>query len=319
MNTIISSIPIIDCHQDLLAHLRYRDVYKQNQQTDYAMLQRNNVICTVATAFPIPENEAWFHASANTLIERDLIDYQSHCACIPSWSITTGAESFNTPQNGLLLHIEGLNVFTGTPEDWTRLNRWYTLGLRSVGIVWNLTNSLGGGTKDATAQLTPLGKSVLQYLEQKHMIIDFAHMNEPTFWDAADITQGPIYVSHANARALCDSPRNLNDKQLRAIAKRNGSVGVMFASRFINANRKATIADVANHIEHMLNIMGPRHVHLGTDLGGIISGTIDGLDTVSGIPDLFAELHARNISEETLLAIASGNATRVLSAMLSPL
>ncbi len=312
----MQNLPLIDCHQDLLAHLRYRDFYKQNQQTDYDMLQDQHVTCTVATAFPIPENEAWFDASVNTLIENDLLAYRSHCNCTPDWSIATTKDTLDASRNNLLLHIEGLNVFSGTKEDWIRLNRWYDLGLRSVGIVWNLTNALGGGTKDDAAGLTPLGKDVLTFLGERRMVIDFAHMNEPTFWNATEVADGPIYVSHANARALCDSPRNLTDRQLRAIAERDGSVGIMFANRFICSDRKATIRDVANHIEHMLDIMGPQHVHLGTDLGGIISGTIDGLDTVAGILDLFQELRHRNISEETLTAIASRNAKRVLTAML---
>lgn len=315
----MQNLKLIDCHQDLLAHLRYRDFYKQNAQTDYAMLEAGNVATTVATAFPVPKNEAWFDASANTLIEADLLAYQTHCACSPNWNIATQPDALDAPESNLLLHIEGLNVFTGTPEDFARLNRWYELGLRSVGIVWNLTNSLGGGTKDGTARLTTLGKAVLAFLAQRRMVIDFAHMNEPTFWSAAEATQGPIYVSHANARALCDSPRNLSDRQLKAVAERDGSVGIMFANRFICADRKATIADVGNHVEHMLDVMGPRHVHLGTDLGGIISGTVDGLENVAGIPELFAELRRRNVPESTLEAIASGNAKRVLGAMMTPL
>jgi len=223
------------------------------------------------------------------------------------------------------MHIEGLNIpprpkiiKRGVAAGWNRLQKWYDMSWRSCGLVWNLTNPLGGGTNDTSQGLTQLGKEIIQWLQERSMIIDFAHMNEKTFWDVAEIVLDPIVVSHANTRNSFLNQRNLTNDQLRKVAESGGVVGVFLAKKFVTGNEKATVADVIDHVDHMQNIMGIDHIALGTDFGGIISGFPKGLESVDKLPALWKELKRRNYSEDDIEKIAYKNAAKVLVNTLSP-
>lgn len=318
-----SSFPrLVDLHQDLLLHINRRDLYPNHWQTDFDMLLRTNTKVVVATAFPVPADEKYLDRVTNDMIESDFNEYNTRCKESGKHTIIKTAEDFSsalTAENhaGIILHIEGLNAITDT--DWEILERWYTLGWRSLGIVWNVTNSLGGGTKDPSTGLTPLGKKLIAWCEEKGMLVDFAHMNAPTFADAAACVRRPILVSHGNSCVLCKNPRNYTDEQLRLVAKTQGVVGVFFARTYVTGTPHAEISDIANHIDHLREIMGIDHVALGTDFGGIITGHVHQLDSLERLPLLWDELRARGYTEEDIEKVSWKNASRVIAQHLQPI
>lgn len=309
---------IIDTHQDLLSHLKFKSKFNQSDQTDWDALRQNNFKCTVVTAFPDNEsNEKFFDPLTNDLIELELRDYVEYCATNRSWSVIKNGDEMKRVvesggQNGIILHIEGLNV---TPDE-SRLEKWYEFGLRSVGIVWNLANELGGGAKSPDVDLTQKGKEVIKWLSQKRMIADFAHMNRKTFFSAAEIYKGPIVVSHGNVDALCRNERNYTDEQLNLIKQTNGIIGVFFARTFVTGTNQATVKDVANHIDYIIDKTGIDCVGIGSDFGGIITGQVESLGNVNQIENLWDELKSRGYSEDQISAIAYKNALRVYSSIL---
>ncbi len=310
------TFPLIDLHQDLLAHLNHLEMFPRGTQTDFDMLKRQSTKIVTVTAFPIPPQDDYLNPVTNDLIEQDFEGYLRHTITDPSWVIIKNAHDLQRvlashDLHGLLLHIEGLNVVSDA--DWPRLERWYDMGWRSLGLVWNLNNPLGGGTLNATQGLTDLGRRMLAWMQERHMIVDLAHMNRPTFWDALKATRGPVLISHGNCCRFCPSPRNYDDDQLRAIAERDGVIGAFFANTYVvGKNNPGTIADVANHIDHMVTIAGMDHVALGTDFGGIITGLIQGLESLDHLPVLWDELSKRGYTDENLEKIAWKNAARVL-------
>lgn len=313
-----NKFPIIDLHEDVLLHLTRRDFFPEGQslQTSFEMIQKNNFKLVVSTAFPVPPNENYFDPISNSMIEQEFLAYQKKTEDDPSWSFIKTARDvdrvLSSPhQYGLLLHIEGLNVF---PEDgFTTLNRWYDIGLRSLGIVWNLTNSLGGGTKDSSQGLTALGADVIAWCKEKQVVTDFAHMNEQTFWDVEKIIQKPIYISHGNCRSLCESPRNYTDAQLRAVAQTGGVVGVMFAKTFVTGrDLPGTITDVIRHVDHVVKTIGEDHIAFGTDLGGVITGFVNGLESIDKLSNFLDALSAQGYSDTMIEKLCYKNAARVL-------
>ena len=315
----MNSFPLIDLHEDLLLHLNYRQWYGDHYQTSFEQLERNNARIVVATAFPVPKSDSYFDPATNGLIQKDFDEYNAYCVAHKNWRIIRARADvdavLNEPgQHGIMLHIEGLNVVGDA--DWQQLEQWYEQGWRSLGIVWNLTNPLGGGTKDPVAPLTALGEQMLAWLRDHHMIIDLAHMNERTFWDAARLVRGPLVISHGNTRALCDNPRNYTDAQLRCVAESGGVVGVFFARTFVTGGAPATVAHVADHVDHLKNVMGIDHVGLGTDFGGIITGLVEGLDSLDCMPAFWAELARRGYTDDMVEKIAYQNAARTLRAIL---
>lgn len=319
----VNKFPIIDLHEDLLCHLTRRDFFPpgQSHQTSFEMIQINNFKLVVSTAFPVPPNENYFDPISVDMIEQEFLAYQKKTEDDPSWTLVKTADDVDRVLSseglhGLLLHIEGLNVF---PTDgFSTLNRWYDIGLRSMGIVWNLTNELGGGTKDPSQGLTSLGVEVIEWCKQKNIVVDFAHMNEPTFWDVAKRVEKPIYISHGNCRSLCESPRNYTDAQLRAVRDSNGVIGIMFAKTYVTGRElPGSIADVIRHIDHLIETVGEDHIALGTDLGGIITGFVTGLESIDKLSDFLDALRAHGYSESVIEKICFRNAARVLKEHLS--
>jgi len=98
------------------------------------------------------------------------------------------------------------------------------------------------------------------------MIIDISHLSPAGVRDVLNLTEGPIVASHSNTRAVCDHPRNLTDEIIKKIAERDGVVGLTLFSTLINKDKElATVEDLADHIDHIAELVGVEHVGLGPD------------------------------------------------------
>ncbi len=311
---------IIDLHQDLLLYITRPDLYKDRQQTSFEQLKRNNIKITIVSAFPAPEDENYLDPSINTLIENDLIAYNEYVLAHPEFKIIRSLTDLDEVLSteglfGLILHIEGLNAFDER-TDWMLLEKWYDLGLRSIGPVWNISNPFGGGTLEEGG-LTPLGMKLISWCEERGVIFDFAHMNEQTFWDAAAIVSRPILVSHGNSRTICENVRNYTDEQIVRVANSGGCIGMFFSKKFISSKDHPDLDDVISHINHIRSIAGIDTIAIGSDFGGIISGFADKLDSVDALPYLVERLESKQYSVEEIEKICIANAEKILRRMLS--
>ena len=316
---------VLDLHQDLLPHVRATGAWLGPPgQTGWAQLEASAVRALVATTFPLrAEGERLAEPAMPDRIEALLREYGELAATRPGWRLVLGAGDLDAvlspgaTERGLLVGIEGLGSLT--LADAERLERWHGLGWRCLGPVWNEPGPLAGGTYDADTGLSDEGAELLRWARERDMVVDLAHMSERSFWDAADVLDGPLLVSHANARALCEHPRNLTDAQLDAVAESGGVVGVVLLGRFVTPEGAGAGApEVARHVEHMCARIGPEHVALGTDFGGLGTGAIAGLESLSRLDALWDTLSARGLGAEVLEQVAWRSAQRVLAALLGP-
>lgn len=308
--------PIIDLHQDLLSYLDHAEFFNDRNQTGFDRLKANSVKITLVSAFPVPANEDFKDPKVKQLIERDLERYNEYCAEHPEFVIVRNAGDVEHVMGteglyGLVLHIEGLNAFDA-PGDWEMLERWHSLGLRSIGPLWNLNNPFGGGTLDPQPGLTALGKELVAWCEKKSIILDMAHMNRRTFEDATKLVTRPLFVSHGNADALCSDPRNYTDEQLRAVGETGGVIGVFFSKKFIAKEDLVGMKEVEAHVYHIADVAGEDAVALGSDFGGILSGFPEGLSSLDGL-QTFLERFETPLREK----LAYRNAERILKSHLS--
>jgi membrane dipeptidase len=304
---------LFDLHQDLLTHLRFGKQFGQSTQTSFESIKASSIDLVVATAFPCPPTDDQYHDSVPSLITEELELYQEFLKANPDWKLVETASDLLSDKQKIVLHLEGLNVFDGSVAAWKQLEQWRGLGVRSIGTHWNVNNKLGGGTLQPTVGITALGREVIHYLEQNNLVFDLAHMSRQGFMEAAAITTRPLYVSHGNVDALCSNARNYTDDQLRLIAETNGVIGVFFANTFVvGRGTVGTIDNVLDHISYIRDFIGIEHIAIGTDLGGIISGGIVGLEHVDQLGNLEDTLLAADYTEDEIEAILYKNALRVL-------
>ena len=198
--------------------------------------------------------------------------------------------------------------------------------------------------------LSPFGFEVLAEMNRLGMIADISHVSEATMHDVLDKSTAPVLFTHSNARAVTPHPRNVPDSVLKRLPQNGGVVMVTFVPGFTSAPRrqweyeraavagrakaefagnpvgekaavdawiaakpqpKATLAQVADHIDHIRKVAGIDHIGIGGDFGGVDELPV-GLENVSTYPALFAELVRRGYSKADLAKIAQGNTLRVM-------
>jgi membrane dipeptidase len=142
----------------------------------------------------------------------------------------------------ILMGIEGGHAIENS---FDLLRRYYALGVRYMTLTWANSHDWAGssGDQDSHRGLTGFGRDVIAEMNLLGMMIDVSHASDRTLADVLAVTRAPILATHSCARALCDSPRNLTDEQLRAIAANGGAVMINFYSAFVDEEyRQAVVA-----------------------------------------------------------------------------
>ncbi len=230
------------------------------------------------------------------------------------------------------------------------LELWYALGVRYLTLCHNETLDWVDSATDAPRHggLTEFGRAIVAECNRLGILIDLAHTSHQVQAEVLALSRAPVAMTHGNAFALVDHPRNVTDQVLRAIRANKGIVCATFVPTFssqavrdwvrgisdpygkaiagtdmksaIRAHEakagpcpRATLEQVCDHIEYMTGILGTGHIGIGSDYYG--SRNPDGLEDVSTFPNLIAALMGRGWSDTHLASLASGNLLRVLRAV----
>jgi membrane dipeptidase len=258
--------------------------------------------------------------------------------------------SFKRGRIASLLGMEGGHVIENSLGV---LRSYYDLGARYLTLTHNVTLDWADAALGTARHggLTEFGREVVREMNRLGMLVDLSHVAPSTMSDALDVTETSVIFSHSSARALVDHPRNVPDSILRRLPQNGGVVMVTFVPAFVSkevalwqdrrdryldtlrmtvsdtAERtrlevewkkahpapRATLGQVADHVEHVRSMAGPDHVGIGSDFDGI-DAVPEGLEDVSRFPHLFAELIRRGWSDDDLRKLAGQNVLRVIQA-----
>jgi membrane dipeptidase len=263
----------------------------------------------------------------------------------------TVAEIRAAHRNGRIASLLGIEGGHAIENSLGALRAYYDLGVRYMTLTHNVHTDWADSAALPPKHdgLTAFGEQVVLEMNRLGMLVDLSHTADATMDDALRVSKAPVIFSHSSARALCDTPRNVPDAILRRVAQNGGVVMVTFVAGFIDPEvarvqvpaiaevkrrtqglsieeseriseevmsrvqaPKVTIAQVADHIEHVRKVAGVEHVGIGADYDGN-SLWPEGLSDVSTYPHLFAELIRRGWSDQDLKLLAGENVLRALA------
>lgn len=252
-------------------------------------------------------------------MERSAPDDFRLCRSVSDIRVTMGSNRIAG-----VMHMEGAEAIG---PDLDALHIFHDMGLRSLGPVWSRDTIFGfgvpmafPGTPDTGPGLTEKGKDLIRLCNRLGIMIDLSHLNESGFDDVAAISHAPLVATHSNVHALCQSPRNLTDRQLDMIKESGGMVGLNFATFFLNKTGSADTGvgwdTILRHLDYLMNSVGEDHVGLGSDFDGCI--VPDVISDVTGVPHLFAAMHAHGYDDALIAKLAKDNWLACLERSLKP-
>ena len=299
---------IVDGHCDVLLNYWRDDNYKFSNNTDFHVdlpkLKEGNIGLEIFAACSASKGNEALKKTIKLIDKFKLLEQKTEdIELIEEYSDINKVISRNNI--GVLLAIEGADgIF-----DLSALRIFYQLGVRLITLTWNYRNHLAEGINELKADggVTQFGQSFIKEMNRLGIIIDVSHLTPSSFWDVIEYSNSPVVASHSNVKEICDHPRNLGDDQIKALAKKEGLIGINFYSDFLkNNNKKVESKDVIEHIRYIKDLVGIDYIGLGTDFDGIPTPP-DDLSDISKIPRLVEELKKANFTRDEIEKITREN------------
>ncbi|CEL03094.1 Putative Membrane dipeptidase GliJ (AFU_orthologue; AFUA_6G09650) [Aspergillus calidoustus] len=329
---VLSLQPLTDGHNDFPFFLRkyyHNHIYQSNfsdqislpYHVDFPRLAQGRVRGQFWSVYidcndtdPEPDY-AYVH---DTLQQIDLVRrlaelYPEHLELVPD--TTAFRHTFETSPSKIasFLGVEGLHQIGHSPAT---LRLYHSLGVRYTTLTHACHNKYADSATPSTPRhngLSAAGRAMVLEMNRLGMAVDLAHVSAKTMHDALDTSKAPVIFSHSSAYAICPHPRNVPDNVLHQLAENDGIIMITFLPEYTRCDdpARATLSDVADHIQHVGELIGYQYVGLGSDFDGM-ERTIKGLEDVSKYPDLIAELLRRGVSVKDVAGVIGGNILRVM-------
>ena len=324
---------VLDSHCDTPSQiLRQRDLSLDNEHAhvDFPKLRKGKVdgaffALYVPASLDSDPDKAFAHAvELYEGVERTVMSNHLSVA----WA-TDYKEASDNKSKGLFSVFLGLE--NASPIDSIdKLKYFYDRGVRYVTLCHSLNNHVCDSCAPETKRwggLSPFGKELVAEMNRLGILVDVSHVSDDTFYDVLKVSRKPVVATHSCCRSLAGHPRNMTDDMIRALAASGGVIQINFYPCFLDSGFSAVFDEsdsakceslprpsyrlIADHIDHVVGLVGVDHVGIGSDYDGI-EVTPDGMEDISMMPKLFEELRDRGYSEEDLEKIAGGNFFRVL-------
>jgi len=341
---------IVDTHQDVPERLQGRaediSVRTERGNFDYPRARQGGLDAVFMAAYIPPRYEQ--QGGAKTYAENGIRLVKGLAEKYPDKFIIARSpedvrNQFSTGQISCILCIENGSALEG---DIKNVRYFYDLGVRYITLCHSAANIICDSSFDATRRwngLSPFGKQVVAEMNRTGMMIDVSHISDEAFYQVLELSKTPVVATHSSCRYFTPGfERNLSDDMIKALAKKGGLIHINFGSMFINTeankgfslgrSRSADpnsrrgqagtqrsqpvygdVSEVADHIDHVVKLVGIDYVGFGSDFDGVGDSLPEGLKDVSCYPNLIYELLKKGYSDRDIKKICSDNFLRVWS------
>jgi membrane dipeptidase len=250
---------------------------------------------------------------------------------------------------GLVSLPMGMENGAPIEDDILNLKYFYERGIRYITLChskWNLICDSSYDPDKHWNGLSPFGKEVVKEMNRLGILVDISHVSDSAFYQVVEITKAPLVATHSSCRHYTPGfERNMSDDMIRKLAENGGVIQINFGTYFINGDHQQKMSkawdnvdrsdlsseertayirnyieendvpmghleEVADHIDHVVKLVGIDYVGIGSDYDGV-SNLPEGLSDVSMYPNLIKILLERGYTEEDIQKIWSGNFLRV--------
>jgi len=263
--TLLQQSIVIDCHLDLLYEVlqKRRQGRRQVILNDYlADWRAGNVACIVSSLYCDEGSDYLSETLQQIKVWAEELA-ESNGEFFLATSSADIRRAHATGKVAVMLAFEGVEPLVG---EVGYLRLFHRLGVRIVGLCWSRSNWAADGSRfkdfDYTGYgLTESGEQLLALARELKMLVDISHTNDLGFWQVLDSARQPVLASHSNSRAFSNTPRNLDDRQIAAIAQSGGVIGINGVSLVAQMQDPAS-ADLQTLVRHMQHIkrLPARHV-----------------------------------------------------------
>ncbi len=222
---------------------------------------------------------------------------------------------------GILLYMEGLDCIG---KDLHLLRILWELGVRGASLTWSRRNMLANGCCKAGERiqipggLSKDGFAAVEEMERLGMFLDISHLNDDGFEDVLRITKRPLIATHSNCQKIYFNYRNLNDRQMRRLARRGGVMGLNGCVYIAGCMQgEDPLLMLCRHVEYAVSLIGAEHVGYGFDFCDSYTRAEprvrheephdDCLVDHSHVPELTAALLQRGMKKEDVKKVIGGN------------
>jgi membrane dipeptidase len=280
-----------DAHSDILVDVvRKRAVGRKKViEEDWVPKMRQGgidtrvVVIYIDEAF-LPEMALRMGLDFVAALHSEVDESPSMCLCV------VGEDFRKARENGKIGFILGFEGVEPLLKDVNLLQIFYKLGLRVLSLTHSRRNYAGDGSSFSPQKsgklggLTEFGIDLVLKANELGIVVDVSHLNDAGFWDVIENTKSPIIASHSNCRSLCDHPRNLTDDQIRAIAEKEGVVGINSAPAFVD-KKNADVNHFLNHVDHIVSMTSAKNVGLGFDFSEYLLKYLSGEERARWLPE----------------------------------
>ncbi|XP_037652180.1 dipeptidase 1 [Sebastes umbrosus] len=324
---LMSETPLIDGHNDLPWQFRKQfnnelnkvDLYTlENTHTNIPKIKEGRLGAQFWSAY-VPCETQYKDAVRQTLEQIDVVHRM--CQKYPEvFMFATSSqdimEAFNMNKTASLIGVEGghsLDSSLGTLRTMYQLGVRYLTLTHSCNTPWADNWLVDTGSEPSEHNgLSPFGKQLVKEMNRLGMLIDLAHVTETVMNQVLDMSVAPVIFSHSSAYSVCPHKRNVPDDVLMRVNQTGGIIMVNFYNDYVTCSKTADISHVANHFDHIKKVAGAGIIGFGGDYDGV-TRVPEGLEDVSKVPKLVAELLRRGWTDEEVKAALGNNLLRVLS------